>query len=727
MNSATTRLRPVTFVLCAAIILGFALGSCGSGGPDDGNGSIKTVYEQQPPPDLPPDDQLGDKYPEYADFMVGRRELGYGDFYFNGSDSVIKLDITEANNESEKGMLDKLYPTMQALAAGFPYPQSILPSIDLLDRYTKTNDDSVYAAIELAFYDGDGVYPGGKQGLLSAILTQVLEQPASSGRDLAAALLAAAIEIGGGETQAAGAVDPLKTTLMDKFFEDPIKSKPLGFYNEHDTLKLVFMRDRLLQQSFGWGNQQTGLTWSGETADTELMAMAVIAAVLDDNADLLEAYGKYQRVAERLTNPTSNLDLRDMLPYRDQFGSPAALRAALESSPAWQKKVEGRNASNQTNAGVAFWPFSYSKEGVLMSRVPPDAIASTNMMDLFTDAIRSGEIDLAPLDDSGWYDYQVYALETFLLPDRAHEYQNLLLTGLYKKRLKNAFEALITQRRETHIKQLEIGVGLVSVPPPPPTPLLRVEPVTTHYLRTARGYAMLLAAMSDVLGDEAFGEIMLADGSTAAVTELDQACAVFYGLHMIACCDIGIPCDLSVGELDNLACLSPPEELTDELLLAWPVAADPAIGEAEALLRIAACQYAEQWLDGLWDGEFLAADPRVIVPVFYDPNSKHLRCWAVLGVKLLKLEASYAKEPRVIGARQNDRMLTRAEAMQQLANGTGLASLNWEPLERFIPSYEFAEVEIGGTPLTREEFREICDQGATRDGIIAALEALQNQ
>ncbi|MBN2083213.1 hypothetical protein JW859_13525 [bacterium] len=702
----------ITSMLCA-----FCLVSCSGGGPG-GGGTTKTVYEQEPADDLPPDDTLAAKNPSYVDYMVELRNIDYALYYVNGSDSVISLTLSEAENETEKARLDQLYPTMQALAAA-NNPAGILPSIDLLDRFTKTTDDAVYAALERAFHDGDAVNAGGKQQLLADILAGLKAQPASDGRDLALGFIAAAIHQGGG-TADAGAGTTFMATIESNFLANEFLSKPLGFYAGDATLELVFQRDRLLQQSFGWPFQQQ-ITWS--TPDIELSAMAAIATVLDDNPDLLAAYDKYQRVNERLTNPTSNLDLRDLLPFKDQFGSPAALRDALIASDAWQTKVIDRNASNGENLGVAFWPFSYSKEGVLMASMPPGAVDQTDMMDIFTAAIQSGEVSLVPLSDSGWYDYQVFALETFLLPDRGYEYANLMMSGLYKQRLKNAFEALITQRRETHIKQLETGCELTCGPMEPPTPRLRVEPAITHFLRTARGYAMLVGALKDVLGSDAFAGVPIGADQTAAAS-LEASCAVFYGLHLLSCLDVGIPCGLDAGELDVLTILEPPEELTEELLAQYPVAADPALSEADALALIACCQHAEDWLAGLWDSDFLAKDPRVIVPVFKRADTNNLRCWAVLGVKLVKLEASYARPPRLVQVNTwGSNPITLEQARQQLAAGGG-ASITWDPLEKLMPVYVFAEVEIGPDPLTRAEFRAICDTGSTREEIITALNAL---
>ena len=112
-----------------------------------------------------------------------------------------------------------------------------------------------------------------------------------------------------------------------------------------------------------------------------------------------------------------------------------------------QKKV--------THQAVALFPPSTSRETVLFERLFPDGLPpNADLMRELVRRIRSGEVDLKPGPDSGWYDCQVYALETLLLPGKGQERDKLLLTKAYKKRMLEAFQALITKRRETHVRQL---------------------------------------------------------------------------------------------------------------------------------------------------------------------------------------------------------------------------------------------------------------------------------
>src|SRR5258707_570485 len=146
--------------------------------------------------------------------------------------------------------------------------------------------------------------------------------------------------------------------------------------------------------------------------------------------------------------------------------------------------VNGAPTARATHSGVAVFPPSTSRETVLFETLFPAGLpANADLMNELVQAIRSGKVDLRPTADSGWYEYQVHALETLLLPEKGAEHNKLLLMKAYKKRMLEAFRATITKRRETHVRQLATP-GLAGAAPlggyfPPPEqikPRLRVEP-----------------------------------------------------------------------------------------------------------------------------------------------------------------------------------------------------------------------------------------------------------
>src|SRR4029079_10801236 len=128
--------------------------------------------------------------------------------------------------------------------------------------------------------------------------------------------------------------------------------------------------------------------------------------------------------------------------------------------------------------------------------------ADADLMRELISRIRSGQVDLTPGPDGGWYDYQVLALETLLLPEKGQEAPKLLLTRAYKKRMLEAFQALVTKRRETHVRQLAPGATAGAAPRPleQVQPRLRLEPCPSYYLRSARAYAFLANFLEAAVG-----------------------------------------------------------------------------------------------------------------------------------------------------------------------------------------------------------------------------------
>ena len=57
--------------------------------------------------------------------------------------------------------------------------------------------------------------------------------------------------------------------------------------------------------------------------------------------------------------------------------------------------------------------------------------------------IRSGGIDLTPTADSGWNDYQTWALEPLVNPDKTPEAVHLKLEETYQKQLLELFKGIL--------------------------------------------------------------------------------------------------------------------------------------------------------------------------------------------------------------------------------------------------------------------------------------------
>jgi hypothetical protein len=652
--------RLSTATACAVVAM-TALG-CGTGVPGlDPNVVVIEHTDYNPPPpadDGLADDRIEDKQTSFAPNLVDRRPLE--GWLVNQSEAVIRLDVPLLRGDSQPHLL-QLHPSYQAArgaAAEHTHAElTMLPSVNLIDGKAKQFDDGLYAAIDQAYFLGVEGHLSGHLTLVERMLTKL--DPHSP----AAAFLAASLTLGGRETTVAGST-PRDVAARDQWIEafkqSPTLSKPLGFYTWNDTLRQVWSFMRFLQQDL-------------DLEDPQQAAVARdLVQVLADDPQLAADYSAAAGFFGKLTNPLARLSLADCIGV--DLSSPAAVKQ-LQAD----KKIQ--------QPGIAFFPPSTSRETELFNKLFPLGLPEgANLMRELVGAIRSGKIDLTPRDDSGWYDHQVYALETLLLPQVGEGQHKLLLTKAYKRRMLEAFQALITKRRETHVRQLGAAAPASEAAPPQELeqvrPRLRVEPCPSYFVRTARSYAFLHNFLTATLGDETLAKLtgLTAEGDRGIdlKTELAQQRDLFYGLYLVSCDDIGLSPTLR------------PEEVADAQ---------------------AAYDQAAQWLDKLADDRDLAADTRVAVPIYIDPIQGRMRLWCTLGVRLTTLDARYARPPRLKPA--------EGEGEWTVVEGYKLL-----PAEHLIAVDEFAEVEIPThSPPNREELRKLCDKHQTKEKIVEALAA----
>jgi hypothetical protein len=669
------------------------------------------------------DDQLSQKTPPYiSGFTEPQTDARGGSLYVNKSGSVIGLDYGSVTPE-ERRRADKIYPTFRAAQQGAKeFSCEFLPSLDLVDGFTKYFDDRLLAGIEENLHTGAGIFSGGKQGFLEAILEELLKQPPAPGRDQAAGYLAAAIELGGGDPKVPNAIKKISQSYLDGFLKAQRYSRPVGFYDESKTLQNIFRRDRFLQKPFGtklWGG---ALPFEGGYAPEGLFPIVRIAEVVLRNPKFKQAYVKFQVVAEKVTDPEANLNLEDLVPLQPLFSDETKLAQAIQQTKAWKRAQALGNIDLRT-LGVAFLPFSTSKENRLFARLYGfSGFPKTEIMNDLILAIKKGQVDLTPESDSGWYDYQLYALEALVLPQKAQEANKLLLHARYKKRLREAFEAMMTKRRETQVKQLfqvaSLGrrSGPISL-----TPELTLEPCATNYLQTARGYRFLADQIREVLGEDQAKKIKITSFKEGLLSELNKTILLYYGFYLVVCEDIGMEPRLKPKELETLSI--PGLELSSdkEKIQDCRIAQFSNLTPLEQKVRFFAWRNAKDWLARLDEHQFLDEDVRVIVPVMSNADGTKVRNWAVLGTKLLKIKAYYARPPKV-GFSQVSEDQRGDEDPEPLLQKNELPSwYKWKPREYVVPVQVFTEITLGSTPMTRTEFRSICSQHETKDEIVKAL------
>ena len=606
------------------------------------------------------DDKLVDKTPDFDPGLIDSRLFGDSPenrWEINASGAVTGLDILDVR-DADEGFLLELYPSYSAAAKALrARGRELLPSVNMLDGKAKQFDDGLYAELDSAMTFGRMRAFHDTSTMLFAILGK-----------LDASGDAYAWVWGGLEV---GIEDFLRTVhtrrpdgaqgFIDAFERSEVESKPIGFYTWSDELRRTFRFLRYFQK--GWPAR------AGVPDE--------IAAVLAANPDIAKRHATLLDFYAHLTNPFDALSFADL-------AGPESAGKSLEELWAVRKL-----APKPDGPTVHLLPYSASREVALFNRLFGVAglPEGADLMMEFVKAIRDGRVDLAPRADSGWYDYQVHALETFLLPERGKEHDRLLLTKKYKERMLQAFKALVTKRRETHVRQLAPACGKAAPRPSGEVaPRLRVEPNPTYYLRTARAYAFLQTYLESAIPGDVMkrltGRTRAGGRAMALGPELDHIKNLFYGFHLVSCEDIGMKPALLEGEL----------------------------ADAESCRRVAT-----DWLADWPSDPDLAMDTRVSVPIFVDEINNKTTLWCTLGVRGAKLKSWYARPPRWRPAKRSGAGAEDAEWLE-------IESWRTSPANQLILIDEFAEVTLKGVRvLSREELREACDAEGTKEKIVGAL------
>ena len=593
------------------------------------------------------------------DWMQRRMLVGEEELKLNYSEAVLSLDIVRPR-DSEKELqrlATTLYRDMAAaLAAADASSLQLLPSVDMLDVYQKYTDDRVLAALELELSGGNLIYPGGKQQWLRD-LQAAIPVDNDPARMQARAFLAAAIELGGGRPPADPKIAGISSTMLQRFRRNPVASTVIGFYSSSDSLSQIYKRDRFLQCIAGSGSAHWFAT---DVAAEQLAMMREIDNALSGSIPLRDAYNDFLALQSDITNPPGTASLNEL-------------------------------SGGAANA-VAVFPHSRSLEEKLFGRMQP----GQSPMEMLRQALLDGSVSLEPQSDSGWYDRQQYELESLLLTERAAEFAKLDFSPSYLARLEQAFEATITQRRETQAKNLAVG-NASSAPSLADQPLLHLEPAPTVYLRTSRAYRFLHDRLAALPGEGSGTEQM-----QWLKLELAAAARRYLAMHCLSCNDLGLQPGFAPMELEQLEGLSTDGIEPDELGQLM-IANDPRFDDRHRLMIAALVDEAQDWLQLaiIRDQQYAASmsyDPRVCVPAA-QASGKVLN-WGVIGVRLLLLESSFRDTPQLQPA---------DSAKQQEVD-----SLLMRKRRMLLPVYEYASFETAA-PVGREQFRDWCNQSRSRE------------
>jgi hypothetical protein len=507
----------------------------------------------------------------------------------------------------------------------------------------KQFDDGLYACVEIAADAGLDRFPSRKEFLLNLLKGLTADSDRS-----AATILAAAARLGGMQPQMGADVSREAQALQAKFLADELRSKPLGFYTWSKDLVQIFQRDRMLQTPL------------------DEPAARPMAVALSRNSDLLTAYVASLSLNEKLTNPPAGEDLRQ-----------AALALKDGGTPSF-------------SGHPALFPPSQAQETNLIKMLYGDQPIPQgfNLADEMVKRLRAGQLDLKPKPNSGWYDYQTFALEPLAVPERMLEAKRLKLDESYRQELVGLFKALLALTRETHVKQLEIpAAGAAMRPRIDPiriSPALTVEPLPTYYLRRAQSYQFVREVLKQTFGPEALPKMrrLTAQGpvNLSLASELTLMEALFHGAYLRSCDEIG---------------MQPETDLKS---------AKPGDANIQRVVLGA-------WLASLAKDPDLGKDIRMMVPVFYDVGRHQTKVWAVLGVASKPIEVSYAQPPVV-------RETKGPDGKPVMPGEVAVVFVNQDVRLAYIVA---AEVYVNHL-LNRTEFRQLCDQKKTFKAIVASLQ-----
>jgi len=521
---------------------------------------------------------------------------------------------------SDEAATENLHPTLPAVL------DSEFVSAAMLVQKAKQFDDGLYAAIVMAGF--------GKDRFIARLAEELNGEPTANAETILP-LLFAARQLGGGDRPPSAWADRVDS-IIQEFLNDHGQSKPLGFYTWSEELGNVFRRDRLLQRSIG------------SAADTE----AALSG-LRKRPDLLADYRRLVELQNRLSNPSSQPDLS----------------ALLERGP--------------KDPGPALFPASDSAESCLLrnlfpsNRLPPPGF---NLMAELVERVRTGQVQLKPGADDGWYAHQTWSLEPLVLPERTVEARHLRFSSAYRKHLLEMFKGVLALMRETHLGNVEstvlfgVGAPVVYII----RPQLTVEPLATCYRRRAESYGFLKHHLSRIVGRDALCQLRrltpFGPVQRPLLDELEHIEQIFWGAYVTSLRELGLSAAIDVPDGRGLT--------AD----AWHLAF-------------------RTWQQELAGDTDLAADSRMMVPIWYDRLSHRWRVWLFLGWSARELTVSFFETPNV----------------QVLDAAGNRVKVSFENSVYRAATPVFAEHDTRRL-MNREEFRDHCDRYGEREEILAHLD-----
>ncbi len=609
---------------------------------------------------------------------------------------TFRESFSKASEIAENRAKSKLHPSFAAAVRAMPKDsdEKVLPSLQMMQFKAKSFENRFLAALDSHRFLHSSALNGGLYAFATQLLNTLRDtQPGSEERDRALAFLATGLDLGQKDIpELPEKAEQFRTLQQKDFLRGGELAKPIGFYQDTEELKALFQASRFYQKNM--------------TIPVALQ----LNTLFKTHPELYAHYERLLTLERILNNAPATFSVADLQPYLHLAADPAALATALCTSPKGQELLSRHPNDMEDKPTIALFPGSTSRENELFIELYSGSshLPWENVMNRFIKAVQSGERSLAPNADSGWFDYKSYSLEPLLLPERAQEKSKLCMNREYKKHLLESFKTALTQQHETHIRAIPpvFTMGCPEIYKAHEEfilrPTLSVEPNATYLLRTARAFRFLRNALCTVLPEEELRQVSMknAAGKDESLLEaLENINQLFYGLYLQVCADIGMQSTLEDGEI--------------------------ATESIESTRQIA-----KQWLNEILDDPVFEQDTRYATPVLAAPNQKKARYWATLGVKIITLSVSFIDPPAVrLQDTKTNKILFEKQPKErhdlyprfETEDGKDVKFL-FKGQSYLVPVQIFAEANGPLTPLTRTEFRALCDKHKTQEKILFALE-----
>ena len=552
----------------------------------------------------------------------------------------------------------------------------LLPSLELMRWRGLAFEEGALAAVEVKLEESVGDLASGKGGFLGGLaikLRHAYEAEDRPGSRVAFADAQAFVATAIALSRADGKIPPelgLASEVAskanqdkDRFLKDDLAARlPAARYAWNEDLKRVYLAGLWLSKPFE------------RVDEAQFKTVIALTWAVGDDPIIAKEYrvlsGLYEGLVGLPPGGASVAEYEALLRGRD------AVTVLKEVGTLRNLQIEAKDKGET----FVFLPaLGYRDVDLLRRLAARESVGEGTWAEAYVAAVRGGKAGSKASAGAPWLDFAAYAWTALLTPESTPEAGKLTWDDGYKKRLAESYVTGFDQTRGRAAAAPPAG-GTAEGAAAELEPEFRLEPLPEYYVRMARAYGRLESVLGKSLTAPVWestrgsreGGVSETESLAAEAAEMRQ---LFYGFYLLSCADVGITPALSYAEVPNPA---------------------------------AAAKSAYAWLEGWRSDKDMARDIRevwLLGPADpADPAKGNVyRC--VLGVRMVDVEIKYDRKPSV-----------------SLRGTAGTVNLRFKPVTYTVPVPVVVEVVVpGDKPLTRGQFRKICDKHKTEGAIVAAL------